>query len=197
MGVHPLFHAASTNERLRAAVLGDLSAKLAVSDRVANDDEVPETRRFRHGLSAGCLREAIALMQHGGGFYRDAPGTRPSPLATVYSRIKPALTVEKPVPRRRKSSHAYVPTVTIDGLLKGAACRHGVTVKDIFAHNRKRPLVIARHEVWYQAGALFPNLSWPAIARLAGNGRDHTTVIHGARMHAERNGLPVIERARP
>lgn len=68
---------------------------------------------------------------------------------------------------------------------------HGVKVEDIDGPRRYQELVRARQHVFYELRAR-TNLSSTQIGRLCGN-RDHTTVLHGIKKHAEMNGLPHIK----
>lgn len=66
------------------------------------------------------------------------------------------------------------------------AMRYGVTRLDVLSRNRKRKVVIARqHCYWHfrERGN-----SYPAIARIM-RIDDHTTVMHGRKMHMLRNGI--------
>ena len=72
--------------------------------------------------------------------------------------------------------------------------RHGVTVAAIDGPRRFRQLVLARQEAMYHTARLLPHFSYPIIGRYFGL-RDHTTVIHGARAHAARTGLPQLRRS--
>lgn len=74
------------------------------------------------------------------------------------------------------------------------ATKHRVTLQEIKGPQRNAYIVLARHELFWRM-AHETTLSLPEIGRKLG-GRDHTTVIHGMRRHAERNGLELRERAR-
>lgn len=66
------------------------------------------------------------------------------------------------------------------------ALRHGVTRQDVLGKSRLRNIVEARqHCYWHlrERGRTFPE-----IGRLMR--RDHSSVIHGRRMHMLRNGIP-------
>lgn len=60
-------------------------------------------------------------------------------------------------------------------LLALAACRHGVSHKDIVGLNRRRPIVAARTDA---ICLLYQHTQWsiPQVGRFVG--RDHTTVLH-------------------
>lgn len=80
-------------------------------------------------------------------------------------------------PRRRE----FLP-----GILKEVAFRHDLDVRDITGPSRRRAIVRARQEAMWEARQRTP-LSLPEIGRRLG-GRDHSTVLHGVRKHAERMG---------
>lgn len=61
--------------------------------------------------------------------------------------------------------------------------RHGVTKAEIKGRSRKRPICYARQHFMSEARAI--GLSYPRIGQLL-DGRDHATVIHGCKAHAQR-----------
>lgn len=63
--------------------------------------------------------------------------------------------------------------------------RCGFRVHELFLPGRDRAMARARHEIMYRA-VNETSLSLPQIGRFLG--RDHTTVLHGLRKHAERIG---------
>lgn len=65
--------------------------------------------------------------------------------------------------------------------------KHGVSILDMLSTRRAQPFVAARYEAMYRLRHE-TTMSYPAIGRRLG-GRDHTTVLHGVRQHALRNGL--------
>jgi hypothetical protein len=71
------------------------------------------------------------------------------------------------------------------------AAKHGLTVAELMGHSHRRGIVAARQEASYRAAAE-TKLSYPQIGRLLN--RDHTTILHGIRRHAERHGLPIPRR---
>lgn len=70
------------------------------------------------------------------------------------------------------------------------ATRYGLTLEALRGPSRKRDLAHPRQEAFYEIykTGLF---SLPQIGAWFG-GRDHTTVYHGCRAHAERHCLPHI-----
>lgn len=70
-------------------------------------------------------------------------------------------------------------------LIEERICRvFGVTRPQLMADRRDRTLVLARHAIMYWAARLTVR-SLPEIGRLM-NGRDHTTVLHGARIYPDK-----------
>jgi hypothetical protein len=67
------------------------------------------------------------------------------------------------------------------------AKKHSVTFNEIVSPQRSHLIVLARHECCYRM-AMETTMSLPQIGRRLG-GRDHTTVLHGIRRHAAREGL--------
>jgi hypothetical protein len=67
------------------------------------------------------------------------------------------------------------------------AKKHGVGFMEIVGAQRSRRIVAARHECCYRI-AMETTMSLPMIGRRLG-GRDHTTILHGLRMHAQREGV--------
>lgn len=81
---------------------------------------------------------------------------------------------------------AWHPITTI---LREVAAAHDLSVASIVGPSRFLPQIQARQEAMYRARAE-TGASYSDIARRIG-GRDHTTVLHGVRVHAARNGLAV------
>jgi hypothetical protein len=76
------------------------------------------------------------------------------------------------------------PKKTLKAITLEVARKHRMPVKDILSSRRSRPIVAARHEVFWRCWKETA-LSLPQIGRLLG-GKDHTTVLHGLRKHEER-----------
>lgn len=70
----------------------------------------------------------------------------------------------------------------------------GFTVAEIIGPRRSYPLTRLRQACMYEIKRRRPDLSLPQIARHMGD-RDHTTVLHGIRKHAERLGHPLPGRS--
>ncbi len=67
--------------------------------------------------------------------------------------------------------------------------RAGISLKEVRSRSRKRKVSLLRQALMYGLKVEFGSSS-NEIGRLLG-GIDHTTVIHGIKVHASRNGLPV------
>lgn len=91
---------------------------------------------------------------------------------------------DPPMPRRRK----------VGEIIHEVALAHGLTIDQIKSPRRTGPLVSARMEAYYKIATERADISFPEIGRRLG-GRDHTTVLHGVRVYAERNGLPPVVRS--
>ncbi len=63
------------------------------------------------------------------------------------------------------------------------SAKTGYSVQNLLCDRRNAPLVRARHEVWWRARNE-TQFSLPQIA--TAYNRDHTTIIHGIRMHEKR-----------
>ena len=70
-------------------------------------------------------------------------------------------------------------------VLQEVAGKHGCTRADL--RSPRRVFIEARQEAFYRL-ATECSMSLPRIGALMN--RDHTTVLHGIRVHARRNGLP-------
>ena len=77
--------------------------------------------------------------------------------------------------------------ITGASVLAEVAKRHGMTSSDLMSLTRKREVSWPRQEAMYEIFVRCPHLSYPAIGRMLG-GMDHTTVLHGVRVHCERIG---------
>jgi hypothetical protein len=80
---------------------------------------------------------------------------------------------------------------TIADIIDAVGRHRGLTRSMIRSDRRDQQITHARHEISYWASRL-STLSLPSIGRQMG-GRDHTTVLHGIKRHAERSGLPFID----
>jgi chromosomal replication initiation ATPase DnaA len=66
------------------------------------------------------------------------------------------------------------------------ALRHGLTRQDIMGRSKARHISIARQHCYWHFRQ--KDMSYPQIARAMGLA-DHTTVIHGVKMHIARNSF--------
>ena len=96
-------------------------------------------------------------------------------------------------PRERQRKK---PTTSTGDMLKhiliGVCVKYGLTRAEVKSKRRTRNLIPARQEFCYRAVMETP-ASMPQIGRFLG-GRDHTTVLHAARRHADINRLPRHDR---
>lgn len=79
-------------------------------------------------------------------------------------------------------------TTPCQRLLTEVAREHQLTPGEIRGKSRSKGRVLARQEFCYRARA---ELKWSLNKIGMFLGRDHTTVLHGIRKHAQRNGLGV------
>lgn len=74
----------------------------------------------------------------------------------------------------------HIPVTTprdfVLSIVDQVAAGHGLTRAQILGPDRKRPLVIARHEAMRAVAAAYPSMSSPCIGRLFN--RDHSTVLY-------------------
>lgn len=73
---------------------------------------------------------------------------------------------------------------TVERVLEVVAAAHGFTVEALVGPRRYRGLVAARQQAMWLARSV-SGASLPEVARAIG-GRDHTTVMHGVRVHDDR-----------
>lgn len=74
-----------------------------------------------------------------------------------------------------------------DAILRDVCERYGVQLADVKGKSRVPRFVLPRHEACYRL-KYEAGLSYGRIGQILG-GRDHSTIIHGAKKHAQRNGL--------
>lgn len=77
---------------------------------------------------------------------------------------------------------------SVDSIIDAVAIKHGLTRNQILSDSKSKPIVLARHEGYFIA-VCETRLSLPQIGKKFR--RDHTSILHGVRMHALRNGLPL------
>lgn len=78
----------------------------------------------------------------------------------------------------------------VNDVINEIAAKHLVPVPVLLGNGRTRVIIEAKREACYELKARFQWASWAQIGKWLG--RDHTTVIHGAAMHATRHGLPAV-----
>ena len=78
-------------------------------------------------------------------------------------------------------------------LLLAVATKHGMTLKQLLSHCRKKPVALARNEFYYRALAETkrPITVIGMICR-----RNHASVVSGAWRHTLLNGLPPARKSR-
>jgi hypothetical protein len=96
----------------------------------------------------------------------------------VYSK-RDFVVIENEAPAPRKS---------FQDVLKEVSHETGIAARMLIGNRRHRYLCEARQMFFYRVAIECPHLSIADIGRRAG--RDHTTVLHGLKRHAERFGLP-------
>jgi chromosomal replication initiation ATPase DnaA len=92
------------------------------------------------------------------------------------------------------------PPRTMSQIGREVAERHGISLADLKGADRGvNKVARARQEaMWLMAEEVRPD-GFPryTLSQIAGwFGRDHTTVVHGRRAHAERHGLAMVYRPR-
>ena len=100
---------------------------------------------------------------------------------TAYEAPPPAPTQHQPL---RFGAPMERPRTRADQVLDEVAAKHGLTVADLKAKRATRDYSWPRQEAMYRLHKEL-GISSTVTGRILG-GRDHTTVMHGARRHAER-----------
>lgn len=72
-------------------------------------------------------------------------------------------------------------------ILKEVAAKHQITVANLVGQSRRYEFSRPRQEAYYRAFVECPHQSYLQIAAFMN--RDHTTVLHGVRLHCKRVGL--------
>ena len=80
---------------------------------------------------------------------------------------------------------------SMKAVISAIAEKHGLRPTDLTGPMRFKNYVHARQEAAYVMRTQLRR-SYSTIGRALGN-RDHTTIVHAVRAHAERNGLPYSE----
>jgi hypothetical protein len=120
-----------------------------------------------------------ALQPQGAPVQPEEPSAPPAP---VSDEPWPQPSPVKPLPFEQPN----IKPIPWRVIAEEVACRHGLSVRDLIGTQRAAKVSVARHEaaycIWSQGH------SYAQVGRWLG-GRDHTTIIHAVRRHAERNGL--------
>lgn len=138
---------------------------------------------------AASRRALAALLQHHGASPPDADAR--AAIAAIRMRIaapRPPITATF----RTIEVRAIPSGASIRDIVAHVAAAHGIAVTEILSDRRRKPVVRARQEAMYLA-ATQTHHSLPAIGRAFR--RDHTTVLHGIRQHADRIGAAWPRRA--
>ena len=123
--------------------------------------------------------KAVRNILNAGPPKKDPP---PAPIVKKKRKKKP-----KPEPVVEEKPR-LTPLTPAQIIIREVAIKHGVTTADMRGISRKVKFVRARQEAVYEVKKRL-NLSLPLIGRVMGN-KDHTTVLHGIRKHAQMNNLP-------
>ena len=95
---------------------------------------------------------------------------------------------ESPTTVKINAAVAHIPLTTPRAytwaIIRDVAKSHGVEFKDIFARDRRRPVIEAKRAAIVAVMVNKPHLSLPQVAEIFG--LDHTTALH----HAQTAGLP-------
>lgn len=118
----------------------------------------------------------------------DPPQIKPSCVVAPLDREEVmAAMLPRPAPPRVAADavlmHVTVPKLRSREILEEVAAKHGLRVDDLRSKSRLHVLVAARQEASFRLRTEL-GLSLPAIGRLLG-GRDHTTILHAVKRHAE------------
>jgi chromosomal replication initiator protein len=93
--------------------------------------------------------------------------------------------VDLRVPQKRERATDPKPmNERVRGIVGAVADAHGLTIADLIGDRRTRFIAHPRQEAMWMLRNL-TNFTTPAIGRLMG-GRDHTTVLHGAKAFEDR-----------
>jgi len=120
----------------------------------------------------------------GGGYVEVAPVKRD----ILFLMAWPAIIYDEPVGPRRPlfADSVVLPTSRAKAreILQEVADRTGFTIEELVSMRRTQPLCDARNEIYYR---LKKETTWsyPRIGEFLGD-RDHTTVMSGARKHAQK-----------
>ena len=103
---------------------------------------------------------------------------------------EPAETLTTPLSLWKHDAR-FMSKITMADIIRRIAEKHGLKVSDLKSDTHRRSVAWPRQEAMYEA-YVTGRWSLGQIGSALG-GRDHTTILHGVRRHAEREGLPVPE----
>lgn len=118
-----------------------------------------------------------SMLSHVAAVRRRLRGVPPAPTPRLLY-VAPPSVVAEPVARA-----PHVATTKGRALVVEVAKAHGLNWREIISPDRSRRIVIPRNEVAFRLVTEL-GLSYPKAGRVLG-GRDHTTILHGCRRHAE------------
>jgi hypothetical protein len=121
---------------------------------------------------------------------RYTPPSKPIIIPPIEAAAPEPEPAPAPAPAPKIQIVSIAPLPPAQSILHEIALKHDVTVKDITGRDRKKKYMKARQEAAYEL-KLRLNLSFPRIGRVLGK-RDHTTILHSVRKHAELNNLPPL-----
>ena len=147
-------------------------------DKVAATCEA-QNLAFARAMLAECHHPTDPSIESALGVKLTSRKFEPASFSETMKRVKRA------VPAAQHPAHEVHRTVS--RILKSVADYHNVTVPEMKGRRRTWSILFARQEAFYVL-ARGLGLSTPRIGFFFG--RDHTTVLHGIRQHAKRNGLP-------
>lgn len=112
---------------------------------------------------------------------------RPVDKPEVVRVVRVARDAVAPIVRKQAASSQPVAKPRWRMIVERVAAEHGTSVREIMSSSRYKSTNIARQAVYF-ALRNETGLSYPEIGKRIG-GRDHSSVIHGVRMHMLRMGL--------
>jgi hypothetical protein len=140
-------------------------------------DHIGSQRAWRKKCQEG--NNAFTEAMHKAGYGPEPVKELEAPEPRVKVNFVPK--IQPPEPKKRYS----MPQIT-----QQVAQKYGLTSGLLRGPRRQKSIVMARFEAWWRIREECPYLSYPQIGMYFN--RDHSTVIHGARKHAERieqNGM--------
>ena len=172
--------------------------RLAFRERYYGDQDEHKARgrrqkaRRRAGVANAdwrkrCIKfneRAVAAMKRAG--YHDKADAIREELRRREQAKKPT---KKQVAKSKRDRIRIEKNTKARDIIAQVCLKHEITRRDFMSDERWPHLVKARHEAFYLARSEL-KMSYPNIAKIMGK-KDHTTILHGVKKHAERTGLPV------